>query len=310
MPKHFIKYLLLFFTPIIIGYGIIEYFTRKLPLEYRPKSRYLSKEKDSISVLILGSSQMKNAINPAFLSKKAINLASGNQHHDTDFKFIKQLLPKLKNLNIVVLEVSYSHFELPHNGKNFWKNSIYWEYYHLNNFERPTWFKDRLIYLAHPPFFSKQLYMYYIDKSIHPGFNKFGFDTLDYQGDFKKLNYNLNLIKKDRFKINEKPNPEIFKKNTDLFFNMLDYLQANKTPVLLVMTPMYKTYLTKRNGEILKRRDSVLQIVSENYPNIIIFNKEEDTLHYSVFDFKNQSHLNPRGAKIFTKEIDSLLSNL
>ncbi len=310
MQKRFVTYVVLFFIPVIVEYGITEYLTRQLPMEYKTISQYLSSDKDSISIVILGSSQMKNAINPQYLSKKALNMASGNQHHDTDFKIIKQLLPRLKNLNTVVLEVSYSHFELPHNGKDFWKNRIYWEYYHLNNFERPTWFKDRLIFLAHPPFFSEKLISHYYYNKTKTGFNRFGFDTLNYGGDFKVFNYDENRIKKDRFKINLSPNPSIFKQNTQLFFDMLDYLEKQNLTIVIVTAPMYKSYLPKRLPEIRHRRDSILELISKKYTHITLFKKEEDTTHYTVYDYKNQSHLNPTGATIFTKELDSLLGEL
>ncbi len=310
MQKRFVIHTILFFIPVILVYGFTEYLTRKLPMEYKIIGTYLEKNSDEIELLVLGSSQTKNAINPEYLSVTTINMASGNQHHDTDFKIIKQLLPRLKNLKTIVLEVSYSHFELPHNGKDFWKNRIYWEYYHINNFERPTWFKDRLIFLAHPPFFSEKIVNHHYYKKTETGFNQFGFDTLNFDGDFKKFNYNLERIKKDRFKINLKPDKILFKQNTKLFFNMLDYLEEKNVQVIVVTTPMFKTYLPKRVPEILYRRDSILDLASKKYSNVIVFKKEEDTTHYSVFDYKNQSHLNPKGATTFTKELDSLLGEL
>ena len=310
MQKRFVRYTILFFIPVILIYGITEYLTRKLPMEYKTIGTYLEKNSNKIELLILGSSQMKNAVNPEYLSKTTLNMASGNQHHDTDFKIIKQLLPRLKNLKTIVLEVSYSHFELPHNGKDFWKNRIYWEYYHINNFERPAWFKDRLIFLAHPPFFSEKIVNHYYYKKTKTGFNPFGFDTLNFDGDFKKFNYNLELIKKDRFKINLKPDKNLFKQNTHLFFKILDYLQNKNLQVIVVTAPMFKTYLPERVPEILYRRDSILDLVSKKYSNVNVFKKEEDTTHYSVFDYKNQSHLNPKGAKIYTKQLDSVLKGL
>ncbi len=310
MQKRFITYTILFFIPVVVGYVFIEYLTRNLPMEYKTIGYFLDKNQGDIEVLVLGSSQMKNAINPEFISKMAVNMASGNQHHDTDFKIIKQLNKKLPKLKIVVLEVSYSHFELPHNGKHFWKNQIYWEYYHINAFERPTWFKDRLIFLAHPPFFSEKLYNHYYLKNTKTGFNRFGFDTLNFSGDFKKFNYDLEKIKNDRFKINLQSDAFIFKQNTTLFFKLLDYLKAQRFQVVVTTVPMYKSFLPKRNFKISQRRDSVLKVIEKKYTNVTLFLREEDTLSYTVYDYKNQSHFNPKGATIFSKQLDSILNRL
>ena len=115
-------------------------------------------------------------------------------------------------------------------------------------------------------------------------------------------------IKNDRFKINVQSNTSVFKQNTALFFKMLDYLQKQNFQVVVVTVPMYKSYLSKRNSKILQRRDSVLTIIEKEYSNVTLFLKEEDTLSYMVYDFKNQSHFNPKGATVFSKQLDSILN--
>ena len=73
---------------------------------------------------------------------------------------------------------------------------------------------------------------------------------------------------------------------------------------------MYKTYLLKRNAFILARRDSILQIVMKNYPEIQLLDKEEDTINYNVEDYKNHNHLNPDGARKFTKSLNTILNKI
>lgn len=311
MAKQFIKYLLLFFIPVLLGYTIIEYLTLNLPAPYRINADIIEKEANSIEVLILGSSQMDNAVNPALLKQTALNLASGDQHHNTDFKLLQSLLPRLKNLETVVLEVSYSHFELPHNNTDFWKNSVYLKYYGVNCFDRNTYFKDKLIYLSFPEFYSKKIYSHYILGEERAGFNKFGFDTLNYEGQFKELNYDEKSIALvPRFKINSVQNLEIFKQNTALFLKMLDFLVEHNKNVIVCSTPMYKSYLPRRDLKILARRDSILQLVSKKYTRISFLTKEEDTLDFKVTDYWNQSHLNPSGAAKFTTLLQQKLNSL
>jgi hypothetical protein len=72
--------------------------------------------------------------------------------------------------------------------------------------------------------------------------------------------------------------------------------------------PLYKTYLEKRNPEMLMRRDSILNVIAMRYPNVRIFNKEADTIQFKVSDFNNHNHLNPKGAKKFTKELNTFIN--
>lgn len=311
MQRNYIISLFAFFIPVVLGYVALEYATRELPLGYTNISTYLTTENKTIEVLALGSSQVKNAINPAFIKLKTLNLASGNQHHDTDFKILKQLLPKLPSVKTVILEASYSHFELPHNGPNFWKNSIYLNYFGANNFERKTYFKDRLIYLSNPKFFSEKLYSYYLQGEKNFGFNRFGYDTLKYAGIFKELAYDETKIsERTSFKINKEPNLNTFEANTRLFFEMLAFLKAENLNVIIIEAPMYKTYHSQRNPEILKRRDSIVQLAKERYENVSLFLLENDTIYYSAKDYWNQSHLNPKGGKKFSSTLSDFLENL
>ncbi len=308
MQRKFVKYAIIFFIPVILGYVIIEYLTLNLPLSYQTTSQYLSEEKENIEVIIFGSSQMKDGIDPSLLNKPALNMASGDQHHDSDFKLLKGLISQLPKLNTVVIEVSYSHFDLPHNGKEFWKNSVYLKYYGVNNFERATYFKDRLIFLAHPPFFSKKLNDHYIKKENASKFNRYGFDTNNYSGRFKALNYDEDSIATTRFKINTTPNLDIFEINTSLFFKMIRFIEEHDINIVLCHTPVYKTYLPKRDEAILKRRDSIVDLTMSKYPDIKLLNKEGDTINYSVYDFTNQSHLNSKGAIQFSSSLNELLN--
>jgi len=308
MQKKLIKYAFIFFIPVVLGYVMIEFLTLNLPMSYNTTSQYLSEEKENIEVIIFGSSQMKDGIDPSLINKPSLSLASGDQHHDTDFKLLKGLIDQLPKLNTVVLEVSYSHFELPHNSKDFWKNSIYLKYYNVNNFERATYFKDQLIFLAHPPFFSKKLNEHYIKNENSSRFNRFGFDTNNYSGRFKDLNYDEDKIASTRFKINPAPNLDIFNKNTSLYYEMIHYIKDRGINIVLCHTPVYKTYLPKRNEGILRRRDSIVNRSMSLNPKIKLLDKENDTINYNVYDFTNQSHLNSKGAIQFTESLNELLN--
>ncbi len=307
MQRKLILSLLLFFTPIVAGCILAELLARAVPESYQFNAKQLEENKDSIEVLILGSSQMLNAVNADLLDRPAINMASGDQHHDTDLKIAKALVERLPKLNTVVFEVSYSHFEMPFNGPNFWKNNVYLSYYKINNFERPTYFKDHSLYLAQRRLYSEKINAYFFKNKPISGFNRFGFDTLNYSGSFQKLKYNKEAIANRNIKISTEENLYTFNKNTAHLFAMLRYFEANNIQVIICKTPMYTSYLRKRNPNILHRRDSVLAQTMINFPKIKVLDHEEDTTVYSVRDYINQSHLNPTGAIKFTEALSNLI---
>ena len=308
MQRKFLTYSLFFFLLVVAGYLVMEYLSLGLPSAIKANQIYREQSHDDFKILVLGSSQIQSAVNPEWLDSPTLNLASGDQHHDTDFKLLKGIESKLQDLKTVVLEVSYSHFELPHNGKDFWKNALYLKYYDVNCFERKTYFKDRLVYLSNPRFFSEKINEQYIKKNTIVKFNDHGFNTENYEGQFEVLNHDEKKITNmPRFKINTEPNLEIFATNTRLFYEMIDYLSEKKIAIILCKVPMYKTYHERRNPAILRRRDSVITDVLQKYPKVKLLDLETDTVLFQVKDYWNQSHLNPDGAKKFTAWLNALI---
>ncbi|RMA59007.1 hypothetical protein [Ulvibacter antarcticus] len=308
-PFGFFKQALVFFVPVLLIFALAELMILQIPFNYTITSDYFKNHHDEIEILALGPSQTNSAINPKYLSNPAISLASTAQHHGLDFNILKQTRDRLPNLKYVILELSYSHLELPHNSDNFWKNAVYLKYYNVNAFGRNTYFKDKLIYLSNPDIYSKKLIDHYFIGIKEPNYNKYGFNESDFEGSFKSLDYNETSISKiHNFRINTTTDIDLFTKNTQFLFEMLDYCKSEKLNVVVCTMPLYKTYLKKRNPDILRRRDSILQIISVKYDNLRLFNKETDTVNFSASDFINQNHLNPKGAEKFSKALNLLIN--
>ena len=308
MVKKFITYCLLFFIPIVLGYIALEIFTRDLPSSFKANKTYIENNKAVFETVLFGSSQMQSAVNPEWLDTPTLTLASGDQHHDTDFKLLKFFQERLPKLKTIVVEVSYSHFEFPKNGKKFWKNSLYLQFYNVNAFERPTYFKDRLVWLSKPSFFSKKMKELYVDKARKVSYNEFGFNTLNYYGKFKNLEYDQNKIDAiTQFKINKTPNLTILKENTKLFDELLHFASEKNLNVIIATVPMYKTYVSQRDAGILRRRDSVITALQNKYSNVVVFDRETDTVSYGISHFWNHSHINPDGAKIYSAQLNDVL---
>ena len=308
MQRTFVKYLLLFFLPVIAVNVGLELYVRAQPSLFKANAKYLEKTQENIEVVAFGSSQIKDAINAEWIDVPLLNMASGDQHHDTDFKLLMGLKDRLPKLKTVIFEVSYSHFELPHNGPDFWKHGAYLHYYNLNTFDRRTWFKDRLLFLSNPQFFSKRFYADSLANSSQPEFNAYGFDTNNYYGQFRRVGFDsLQIEAMKSFKINTVPNTTLFKHNVGVFQELVAYARNQGLQVIIAQAPMYRTYHSKKQLGILKRRDSVVhKLVSED-PGIRLFDREKDTLNYHIRDFWNQSHLNPDGARKFSQSLNLFL---
>ena len=290
--RYLITYSLWFFIPAILFYCIAEMMVLNIPTNYKKNSAYFNESKNEIELIALGSSQMDGAINPEYLDKTSVCLASSSQHHKLDFTILKQLRTSTKKLKYVVLELSDSHLELPHNSKEFWKNAVYLKYFKVNAFERKTYFKDELIYLSNPDIYSKMLT-----------------NTNSFNGIFPLNDFNEDIISNIITSPNQKENPEIFKNNTAYLFSMIEYMEAHDLQLIICSLPLYKTYIANLNNAIVKRRDSVISVIKKRYPNVIFMEAEKDP-NFKITDFNNANHLNPDGAKKFTLLLNSIVNKL
>jgi len=196
-----------------------------------------------------------------------------------------------------------------HNSKYYWKNNVFLKYYGVNLKDRSSYPTDHLLYVSNPAYFSRLLYANYFKNDGSYKYNEFGFYKNKYEGKFKTLNYDTILFSKSYVKINRRADKNIFKHNVSFFYNMLDYCENEGLNIIIISPPTFNNYNNLRNPIILKRRDSILNIISEKYKNIYFLNSEEDE-EFTAKMFWDEKHLNPDGAKIFTLQLNELINSI
>jgi hypothetical protein len=305
------KFLILFgtfSTPVIIVMVAIEIALRFLNYSESVKSEFIHKNSEKIEVLFLGSSQIQRAINPEHLQMPAINLANSSQRLYEDFQLLQYFQPKLKNLKLVVLEVSYERL---HRDKSFTSpviDHVNLAFYNVNSFGRSLKIQDYLLFHSNPEYFSGQLYQNYFS-TPEEILNKYGYDVNKYGGSYKYADYNDDLIKDDDIFIENVYNPEEYKKNVKLFYEVLDYCLMNNMDVLLYSPATHSRFNNLRNNKLVAERDLIIQEIQSKYDDIKVLIDEEDP-DFKMKHFYNANHLNPDGAELATKKVnDFILKN-
>ena len=304
--KKFTYRTLLFLIPVCVAVLSIEYLVRNIPNSINTSSSYFKQEKNNIKSLVLSASQNKRAINPEYLSTNTLTVAGSRQGHKTDYYLLKDLHKQLPNLERVFIGVTVRHFESRPNPKDFWKYRSFLVYYNVNAFEKPTYFKERFIYLGNPNFYTDKLEAFYLNKE-RDVYNKFGFHLEGIKDRFSKLHYDEEtIINTFKFGKDRALNKKYLDLSTSWFHKTLAYCQDNNIKVILTKTPTYKNYKLALNQDVIKRRDSIVEQILKMYLNTRLFD-EESSPSYTIKHFINESHLNPEGAKLFTKKLDTFI---
>lgn len=314
--KRFILKLIKFSLPFIIVAGVFftyaEYTLYFYPSTFQLKARNFKKNKEDIDVLILGSSHNQVAINPDIINDfSCSNLAFGGQDIRIDSALFDKVILDLPKLQYVIFELSYHTLEHRNNMK-YHRNSLYLRFYNINLFDRSTYIKDYSIYLSNPKLYNRFLNPFAEKTPV----NKYGFATELSKIDtelhrFKNLNYNESIILNDtsNMVINRHKYEDIvaYNKNTSSLIYMINKCIQNDITPIILSPPVYKNYFNSYLNSKEKRRKDYVNQILEKYPSVIYLDYEQDS-RFVIIDFKNEDHLNPSGAKKFSKLLnDSLI---
>lgn len=310
--KKFIIKSLLFISVLLFSFVFIEIYLQFFPSAFQLKANYLKNNKSKIEVLILGSSHNQTAINPEFISLTTANIAFSGQDVSLDNKLLKKEITSLPNLKFVLLELSYHTLEMK-NNTDYERNPLYLRFYNINNFERGLHLKDYSIFLSDPKLYLKVLNPFF----KMPLFNKYGFELKisKYEKSmnrFQNLNYDTSKIDKDYknafIERHKYQDLSAFNLNTILFNNLIELCLSKNIKPIIVIPPVYKNYFTQMIKEKKCRSDKFLLSTTKKHPDILVIDFE-NTEFFNVRDFMNEDHLNPEGAKKFSKIINSVILN-
>jgi hypothetical protein len=107
--------------------------------------------------------------------------------------------------------------------------------------------------------------------------------------------------------IPQKESPKFLVEHARYLNEMLDYCNNNDLDVVFSITPVTNQYLQKQNVKIKSNVDSILSKSLEIY-NAKMFSPELEDFKL-LEDFRDHSHLGPKGAMKYTKKLEIFLKN-
>jgi len=309
--RSFLIKILLFLLPLILLFVFIESYITLRPNSFNLKARYIKKNPD-IEVLILGSSHMQNAVDPEFIDHKTANLAYGRQDVILNQRLLMHYGDKLSGLKLVLFELDY-HTLTSKNDSDYFRLPWYAKYHHIYPYKLKM--IDRLfMYPSSPEFFNR-----YIFRTLSPfkeksKFNQYGFVINDYDGVFKRNNYNKDMIRETaalRLK-NKHPisSPLNLQSNLRSLNEIIDYCHQHDVILAFITTPAYKTYRKYFDPEFVRYRNEFISNISRSGNSDILYFDFESDPDLDIRDFKNDDHLNSDGAKKFSKIVNRTINDI
>lgn len=126
----FLKQLALFALLTVLLLAAGEMTVRNLDNPYRQKDRFMTRNADKITTLILGHSQAYYGLNPALMPDSAYSLAMVSQTLPIDCALLHQYSPSLTSLRRVIVPVTFtSIFSQPLEDEKEWWRITYYNLY-------------------------------------------------------------------------------------------------------------------------------------------------------------------------------------
>lgn len=295
--NRFLKYSLLFLIPLTILLIVLEIVVTRIPNSYSYKYNYVKTHGESIEVIAIGHSQLYDGFMAEAFSQPAFNLANHDQMYQENYYVMKELLPYLPKLKMVIMPIGY--IDVVEEEEEWRFNNIacfYHEYMHVN-YDNHLPLKDRYeCFSPHRAY--EKLISYYVNHQDIVCCDSLGRENTRYLKDRKEpLGANNHHFLND---YTRKRCNQYFIRGYSHLINTIEMLQNKGVEVVLVSPPHYWGDF-KPNKTQLSFLDSITDELKRKYQIKYIdmqFDKD-----FADRDYYNETHLSELGAEKFTKKL-------
>jgi hypothetical protein len=290
---------------LLIGYFEYQLKTKPFVSSYAAKKYFLEKQLDSVEILILGSSQTFNGINPTYLDKKAFNLANVSQTLYYDKRLTLKYLPKLPKLKTVFINIGYfSFFYQLFDIKENWRDYYYSQHFGINYYQlNPFLLNNYSAFSVYQPLHSTKLAFANFEDETAKEILPNGYQPKYIQEAIS------DSTGKERVNVH---NSEIFanrrKEIKDDLEDFVKQLKQKNIRVVFLTTPVYSTYSKYCDRNIVESNNQFINLLCQKY-RCSYLNFFEDK-RFEKDDFFDNDHLKNNGSIKLSKIINDTLGKL
>ena len=277
---------------------------------YSYKHQYVENHLNDIRVLIMGNSHTLYALIPDSMTKSAFNAALSGRYINYDIELIKKYIPRMDNIEVVVVPLDYFSFYL---GREM-ENPKYFRYEKdMTNTQKCMHYKYMDIHAENIWYWSELLNskLKYMSRFWDSPEDARECDSLGSQ----RLKLSKRKIGWESVKLPKlvnrtmEPNKIQYENLINLYKELGIVTHKKEVRLLLVSTPMYETYQNDMDSSIVNEMHEFAEKIIRSYPNIEYYDFSYDT-RFTKDDFNDASHLSEIGAYKFTRIVDKIIQRI
>jgi hypothetical protein len=297
--RKFLLKTILFLLPLALVFGYAEVRLRGMETTYSVKKRDFLQQKDSLEVLVLGSSHALYGIDPGQFSLRGYNLSNSSQTLYYDVRLTEKYLDEMPVLKAVIIPVSYfSLWYQLEDTKDAWRAYFYKKFWEIGSPEIRAMDVENFSYIM---LYSPEIAWFYAkrgfhDKNVTGSVRPNGWIAAT-RHEVDQLNDSLAKV---RVELHDRVHFEnrLYKNIRDLE-NLIAVLKKRNIVPIIITTPVSELYAKFAKPEVVLKNDEILNKLAQR-TNIRYFNYFSDK-RFLLSDFNDNDHLNPHGAVKLSK---------
>lgn len=297
--KKFLKYTGFFCTPLLLFFLVLEIVVGQIPNSYSYKYNYVIEKGESIQAVAIGHSQLYDDFKPEFFCLPAFNLSNSNQTFRDSYYILKELLPYMPNLELVILPIGYFDVGNSNSDEGLTDRSRYYHKYMHIDYDGQVPIKYMYESL-NPRLAINKVFQYYVQHVDMVGCDSLGTRNNHYLIDRSRQLGDANL---ERYTI--KNNGPFCIREQKYLNNIIKSLEDLNISVVLVSPPYYWGDYTAINRNQVEFIKNTVMSLSEDI-NCMYVDMESDTT-FVYDDYYDETHLNEFGGEKFTRKLNQLI---
>ena len=286
----------------LAGLLVIEVALARLGNDYLDKRRYVETHADAIRTLILGHSQVVNAINPRLWGDSVYNFAMVGRPAHYDVRLAQRYLSRLSHLECVIWPMKY---DIPLEDYNReltpWKEQLLMKYEKYMGIS----YEPRIPWLHLSEVMSSNIFF----TLRHPESRHEGYDTLGYlpKSAAARSPRWQQLEMPRNFTLATPGAQDILQMNLRLYQDLARACRDRGVRFVVITTPCYATYRAHMTaeGRALQRR--CVEAMRQVYPAMEYYDFVDDPRFVDT-DYYDAGHLSEEGAEKFTRILRDTLA--
>ncbi|MFI8380425.1 hypothetical protein [Leeuwenhoekiella sp. NPDC079379] len=301
--KSFLKKILFFTAPLLIGLVILECLLRFLPNDYKFKKNFIDNNSEEIQTLILGNSHAFYGVNPEYLNKNSFNAAYVSQTLRYDLEIFRKYSNRLSKLENLVVAISYPSLfiDFKDTGENFRLKYYYIDYDFKSDIPLKYHFETTAMNLNSNLSNLRNYYLHQQDNlysdTLGFGFEENSIEPSDFKLDGKKAAQRHTINTSDELQI-----------NINYLEEIVSLAKKKKIKLFFVTLPTTGYYYKSIEDEQFDKTLKIITELENNNQNVFYYNFLKND-QFSLNDFRDSDHLNAKGAEKFTKLLNYIINS-